>query len=369
MSSTSYNFKNHITVDNNKNIKWLDSEGAGTPVIKLDTNDDVILNPHPSGKLILNSGGNQNTIINPDNTNHVYVDSKLGIGLSAATAESIDLNANLTVVTDGYIGTNNSSGTLGISGSDELSNSKSSRILLHANGNSLGTSKGNLNLYAGDTETSSINFYTTDNTFELPKMKVNKNSVQMLPNGADLKFEILNDTTEIRNELKLTSSANATGRTVGGTLTVSGGAAIAKSLFLGDSIPADGLNSGGTLTVYGGASISGDLYVGGAITNYSDIRLKSNVQPLKTHANDNMCDFIEKVRTIRFNYIEDMTEQEHIGFIAQDFIERFPELLRKPDTEFYSLDYSKLTVLLVECVKELKKEIRELKQQINSSSH
>ena len=51
----------------------------------------------------------------------------------------------------------------------------------------------------------------------------------------------------------------------------------------------------------------------------------------------------------------------HIGFIAQDFEDMFPELLRCAPGGFYSLDYQKMTVILLECIKELKQEILDIK--------
>ena len=177
-------------------------------------------------------------------------------------------------------------------------------------------------------------------------------------------------------DLKITSTSNASGIGSGGSLTVLGGASISKHLYATDFVvttstignltirsteDALGVGTGGSLTVLGGGSISKDLYVGGTVTSSSDIRLKTNVEDFNT---SKMLDIVDTIRTIRYNYIDDETKTPYVGFIAQDFVEHFPELLRCPDGGYYSLDYQKVSVILMECVKELKRELQDLKQEV-----
>jgi hypothetical protein len=113
-----------------------------------------------------------------------------------------------------------------------------------------------------------------------------------------------------------------------------------------------GYNSGGSLTVMGGGSFGGDIYVGGAINTSSDIRLKENIYSIT-----NCLDKIDTIETVYFNYINDPSKELNIGFIANNFIEDFPEILKKPENGYYSLDYSRVTPILMNCIKELKKRI------------
>lgn len=113
-----------------------------------------------------------------------------------------------------------------------------------------------------------------------------------------------------------------------------------------------GYNSGGSLTVMGGGSFSGDIYIGGAINTSSDIRLKENIRNI-THCLDK----IDNIETVYFNYINDPLKELNIGFIANNFIEDFPEILKKPENGYYSLDYSRVTPILMNCIKELKERI------------
>lgn len=175
-------------------------------------------------------------------------------------------------------------------------------------------------------------------------------------------------------------TVDASSVTNGGSLLTDGGAAIGKMLFVGDSINVTnniqsntlallssenglGIGSGGSLTVLGGGSISKDLYVGGTVTSSSDIRLKTNITNFK-NANESMLNKIDKLRTIKYTYKDDELNTPYVGFVAQDFVSDFPEFTRCPKGGFYSLDYQKISVILLECIKELKTEVHSLKQEI-----
>jgi len=183
--------------------------------------------------------------------------------------------------------------------------------------------------------------------------------------------------------ITIRSTVDAFSITNGGSLLTNGGAAVGKMLFVGDSINVRnnirsntlailstenglGIGSGGSLTVLGGGSISRDLYVGGTVTSSSDIRLKTNITNFKNE-NDSILNKIDNLRTIKYIYKDDESNTPYVGFVAQDFVSDFPEFTRCPKGGFYSLDYQKISVILLECVKELKTEIHLLKQEIQSN--
>ena len=197
----------------------------------------------------------------------------------------------------------------------------------------------------------------------------------------------VNGVLNVRDSIAITSTRDAESMT-SSSLVVNGGASIREKLIVGSNITSDaisattanfststvanicitndvivksttqssGLGTGGCLTVLGGASISKDVYVGGTVTSASDIRLKKEVRSL-----GGVLNLIDNIETIRYKYKYQEDDVDMIGFIAQDFVDNFPELLRKPSDGFYSLDYSKITVLLMKCVQELKREVEELK--------
>jgi hypothetical protein len=148
-----------------------------------------------------------------------------------------------------------------------------------------------------------------------------------------------------------TSCANVQAATLGNIV-------VTNSVFINSTTQSSGLGTGGSFTVLGGASISKDMYVGGTVTSASDIRLKKDIRDI-----DSALDLIDNIKTVRYKYNNTDDNVDMLGFIAQDFVEHFPELLRKPEDGYYSLDYSKITVILMKCIQELKKEILELKQE------
>lgn len=119
-----------------------------------------------------------------------------------------------------------------------------------------------------------------------------------------------------------------------------------------------GLTAGSTY-VEGTLDVLNDSTFYGAITNASDIRLKENIQDLGS-----VLDKINDIRTVRFNYRYANRQQPQIGFIAQDFLDHFPELTKKTMDDFYTLDYSKCTVLLLQCIKDLRSEVLDLRTKV-----
>jgi len=98
---------------------------------------------------------------------------------------------------------------------------------------------------------------------------------------------------------------------------------------------------------------------GGAVwasgTSTSDIRLKKNVKDI-----GKVIDKLEKIRAINFNFKDDESNKREIGVIAQELEKDFPELIYTDQKSGYKLvDYPKLTVLLLQAVKDLRAEERE----------
>lgn len=87
----------------------------------------------------------------------------------------------------------------------------------------------------------------------------------------------------------------------------------------------------------------------------SDIRIKSNITPLK-HTLDQICE----IPTVEFN-----THAKHqIGTIAQDLENNFAEIVNTDSDGMKSVDYCMLGVVAVEGIKLLKQEIEDLKKQV-----
>jgi hypothetical protein len=101
---------------------------------------------------------------------------------------------------------------------------------------------------------------------------------------------------------------------------------------------------------------SGNLTVTGTITESSALRYKEKIETL-----ENSLDKILRLRGV--SYIKKETGLKEFGLIAEEANEVAPELvLKNTEGEIESVAYGRVSSLLIEAIKELKKEIEELKQ-------
>lgn len=126
-------------------------------------------------------------------------------------------------------------------------------------------------------------------------------------------------------------------------------------------------NGGYVLQGAGTATFSGDV-----IANTSDGRLKTNIKNI-----DSPLEKISKINGVYFNWNEKAkeltnknTEIREVGFIAQEVQAILPEIIKpaafdvqlQSGENYLTIQYEKIVPLLVECIKELKSEIEELKK-------
>ena len=94
------------------------------------------------------------------------------------------------------------------------------------------------------------------------------------------------------------------------------------------------------------------------VTAFSDKRLKTDIKPIT-----NSLDKVMQMQGVYYkrNDVEDAREQ--VGVLAQDMEAILPEVVLTADDEIQtkSVDYGKITSVLIEAIKELKAEINELK--------
>ena len=101
-------------------------------------------------------------------------------------------------------------------------------------------------------------------------------------------------------------------------------------------------------------SQSGDFTVAGTLTEQSSIRYKENIVDLEP-----VTDKVYALRPVRYNKIG--TETQEIGLIAEEVAELFPEVVHYNDEgQPESLNYTRLSVLLLQTVKELSERIQKL---------
>ena len=131
-------------------------------------------------------------------------------------------------------------------------------------------------------------------------------------------------------------------------------------------------NKAGDLTVEGDTTISGSLTIGNINFNKNNITGITKIQAKtfdaisdirkKTAIQDYICkNSILDLPIKEFEFIDDETHTKHIGCIAQDLQKICPEIVHEDKYGYLSIEETKLVYLLLQEVKELKKEIKTLK--------
>ena len=310
-----YTFKDDITLQEGLSINYLDSTGVSRAnTLRVNAGITYLSAKLGSPLYINNTISTSNLYLNMSGGSPVISRSRMGFGFE----NSGDITADITVRKRGIIGTASTTPNsfLGITGGYDLTSTSGSRIILYGN-TAIGTS-GSLELYTGFNTQGSIRMYTGDNSL---KIQVNNSgSTFFTPDGSNIVLSV---------------------RSTIGSFNV--------PLLVTDTSQSIGVGTGGSFTVNGGASVTKDLYVGGTMTSSSDARLKKEI----TELSGSYLDLINDIRTVKYKFKD--SENVEYGFIAQDFIENFPELVRIPDQNaYYTLDYQKMTVILLKCIKELK---------------
>jgi hypothetical protein len=147
----------------------------------------------------------------------------------------------------------------------------------------------------------------------------------------------------------LVGSATSTG-TATQRLQVTGGGYFSGDVGLGTTNPSSRLH------------VIGDVLITGITTSTdfnsaSDIRLKENVKPI-----DNSLSKLSDLNGVSF--IWKKSGSPSMGVIAQDVEKVFPELVSGFESK--TVNYNGLIGVLIEAVKELSAEVRELKKNINT---
>lgn len=99
------------------------------------------------------------------------------------------------------------------------------------------------------------------------------------------------------------------------------------------------------------------------VTAFSDERLKEDIQPITGGLEK-----IMQLQGVTYKRNDVTNAKTQIGVIAQQVEPILPEVVLTADDEMQtkSVDYAKMTAVLIEAVKELKQEVTQLKQQINN---
>lgn len=111
------------------------------------------------------------------------------------------------------------------------------------------------------------------------------------------------------------------------------------------------------LSVSGESLFKDKITVHNGVFSLSDRRLKDHIRDI-----DDPMSKIENMRGVYYT----MSDVSHIGFIAQDIKEVLPEVVQQDARGYYSIEYGNIVALLVEGMKELRRENREKDQKIEA---
>jgi len=111
------------------------------------------------------------------------------------------------------------------------------------------------------------------------------------------------------------------------------------------------------------ATFAKDLTVNGNFYTPSDRQLKTNIETLNS-----VLQAINQIRGVRFEYKDQKkyATGPKIGIIAQELQKVYPEMVTKGEDGYLKVDYTQLTGVLIQGIKEQQRQILEQQQEINT---
>jgi hypothetical protein len=101
-------------------------------------------------------------------------------------------------------------------------------------------------------------------------------------------------------------------------------------------------------------SISNNLLLAGNVISQSDRRIKTNIETI-----DGCLKKIENISGYTYNRLDLNDNKFHIGLIAQEVEEVFPELVTEKNN-IKGINYQGFIAILLNCIKELNEKIKSL---------
>jgi hypothetical protein len=186
--------------------------------------------------------------------------------------------------------------------------------------------------------------------------------IHITPTGNTIFSNIISDSVTTLNANVHSGIDVSTGMTQG-SLRVFGGAAISQGLnVLGNAnLSGATFNTPGIMSTASNTVIYGNLSVTGDITAYysSDSRLKGNISVLSDAAAK-----LNRLQGVEFDWSEELMESKDrrhdVGVIAQQVRDVLPEAVVERANGYLAVSYEKIIPLLIEAVKDLQRQVKEL---------
>lgn len=162
---------------------------------------------------------------------------------------------------------------------------------------------------------------------------------------------------------KQTLDAGLTAAAAAGKDNLGNHTATTNVILAGNAISADGMTGKGlTFDTEGTALFAQGLTIQGNLYTPSDRRLKDHIETLSATLQK-----IDQIRGVRFEYKDQRkyAAGPKIGVIAQELQKVYPEMVTEGKDGFLKVDYTQLTGILIQAIKEQQKEIEDLKMQMS----
>ena len=104
--------------------------------------------------------------------------------------------------------------------------------------------------------------------------------------------------------------------------------------------------------------VSGDIYATGNVTAFSDRRAKEDIKKI-----ENALDKIGQLS----GYTYTMNDKRYTGLIAQEVLKVLPEAVTGSEETNYALAYGNMAGIMIEAIKELRKELNEVRTRIDGN--
>jgi hypothetical protein len=327
-----------------------------------------------NGPLIFNGDATFNAAVNIDNILGIIatVDSTKPSNGSLVVAGGVGIGKNVNIGQGLGVAYLTNTGSLLVNNNTKLSTLNVSGISTFNSGINLNTTGiGTGNVGSGGT----FGVFNISNTTNSGQINLNlKNSAGVSTNTFAVVSAgaTVNGTLNVRGNTSVTNNISASGNlsvtgtsdftgnlTFGGGITQNGGTNSLKNTTINDTLTVTYISAH---TVTGDVTMNNALYVKGDITAFytSDQRLKDNIIPIP-----NALDKVLSISGNTFDWNEDSgKEGTEAGVIAQEILEVLPEAVTTRDNGYLAVKYDQLVPLLIEAIKDLSNEVKELRKQI-----
>ena len=121
------------------------------------------------------------------------------------------------------------------------------------------------------------------------------------------------------------------------------------------------LSDGSIVQFQNSGAGKGQISVSSSGTTYSttsDRRLKQDIEPLEA------TDKLMQMNPVSYSWKADPDGPRSMGFIAQEMVEVMPEAVSTGDDDMMSMDYGRITPILVSALQDAHRKIEQLEQRI-----